>query len=99
MILLNIAGLARPVRIAAKSSFATETAFSIFSSASRSVSSITLRSRRLVLRSASVVRAGSSGSAVRETSVPIFSPRTARAMLPSVEQVEHDDRQLVVRTG
>ena len=30
------------------------------------------------------------------TSVPILSPRTARAMLPSVKQVEHDDRHLVV---
>ena len=42
MILLNIAGCARPVRIAAKSSLATETALSIFSSASRRVSSITV---------------------------------------------------------
>src|SRR3990170_5223995 len=41
MILENIAGLARPVRIVAKSSLATETAFSIFSSASKRVSSIT----------------------------------------------------------
>src|SRR4051794_8010873 len=41
MILLNMAGLARPVRMAAKSSLATSTALSIFSSASRRVSSIT----------------------------------------------------------
>ena len=34
-------GVARPVRTEANSSFATETAFSIFSSASKSVSSIT----------------------------------------------------------
>src|SRR3954449_5817535 len=37
----NIAGVIRPVRMAANSSFATATAFSIFSSASRSSSSIT----------------------------------------------------------
>src|SRR6266536_1745766 len=36
-----MAGCARPVRIPAKSSLATATAFSIFSSASRRVSSIT----------------------------------------------------------
>src|SRR5690606_22316497 len=41
MILLNIPALARPVRMPAKSSLATSIAFSIFSSASRRVSSIT----------------------------------------------------------
>src|SRR5919107_6378450 len=41
MILLNMAGFARPVRMAANSSLATSTALSIFSSASRRVSSIT----------------------------------------------------------
>jgi hypothetical protein len=40
-ILENIAGLARPVRTVARSSLATDTAFSIFSSASKRVSSIT----------------------------------------------------------
>src|ERR1044071_6399330 len=38
---LNIEGVARPVRTEERFSFATETAFSIFSSASRRVSSIT----------------------------------------------------------
>src|SRR5690348_7008482 len=38
----NMPGLARPVRIDAKSSRATATAFSIFSSASKRVSSITV---------------------------------------------------------
>jgi hypothetical protein len=42
MILENIAALARPVRMAANSSLAWSTARSIFSSASKSVSSITL---------------------------------------------------------
>src|SRR5690348_16857418 len=42
MTFANIAGVARPVRIVAKSSFACSTARSIFSSASRRVSSITL---------------------------------------------------------
>src|SRR6185369_14534987 len=41
MILANIAGLARPVRIVARSSLANSIARSIFSSASKSVSSIT----------------------------------------------------------
>src|SRR3954471_17735289 len=41
MILANIAGVARPVRIVANSSLAKEIARSIFSSASKSVSSIT----------------------------------------------------------
>src|SRR5580765_8107964 len=44
MSLLNMAGVARPVRIPAKSSLATSIAFSIFSSASRRVSSIMLGS-------------------------------------------------------
>ncbi len=76
MILLNIAGWARPVRIVAKSSLATVTAFSIFSSASSSVSSII---------GASSTHAFVSGcpSGVGRHDVPIFSPRTARAMLPS----------------
>jgi hypothetical protein len=62
-----MAGVARPVRMPPKSSLATETAFSIFSSASRSVSSIIgpLRTSQLLTR------------------VPIFSPRTGRPMLPS----------------
>ena len=41
MILANIAGVARPVRMAANSSLACSIARSIFSSASKSVSSIT----------------------------------------------------------
>src|SRR5205809_2907088 len=41
MILANIAGVARPVRITANSSLANSIARSIFSSASKSVSSIT----------------------------------------------------------
>jgi hypothetical protein len=41
----NMPGLARPVRIDDKSSRATDTAFSIFSSASKIASSITVSSR------------------------------------------------------
>src|SRR5918912_1090645 len=41
MILENIAGVARPVRIAPNSSLACSTALSIFSSASKRISSIT----------------------------------------------------------
>src|SRR5690606_6205375 len=50
MILLNSEGCARPVRIVAKSSLPTETAFSIFSSASRRVSSITMTPSPCVCR-------------------------------------------------
>ena len=89
-------GVARPVRMPAKSSLATSTAFSIFSSASSRVSSIIVgsfaaaRRPRLVVFVGSgltdrclvwVVRCRSGQSAV--TSVPIFSPRMARATLPS----------------
>ena len=77
--LANIAGLARPVRMAAKSSRATPTALSIFSSASSRVSSITVVSLLLAASAQSL-------EAARATSVPIFSPRTARAMLPSVSR-------------
>src|SRR5690242_7387426 len=52
-------GVARPVRIPAKSSLATSTAFSIFSSASRRVSSIMLGSF--------------SGALVRDTSRGVVS--------------------------
>src|SRR6266536_1760476 len=45
LILLNMPGRARPVRMMLKSSLATETALSIFASASRSVSSIIVRLR------------------------------------------------------
>src|SRR3954453_19514995 len=48
MIFENIAGVARPVRIAANSSLACSTALSIFSSASKRVSSITGSSRLLL---------------------------------------------------
>src|SRR5689334_8457787 len=47
MIFENIAGVARPVRMAANSSLACSTALSIFSSASKRVSSITGSSRLL----------------------------------------------------
>src|SRR5689334_15832805 len=50
-----MAGVARPVRIAANSSLACSTALSIFSSASKRVSSITGSSRLLAV---SVVRDG-----------------------------------------
>jgi len=45
----NIAGVARPVRIAANSSLACSTALSIFSSASKRVSSITWSVASLLL--------------------------------------------------
>ena len=72
-------GVARPVRTLARSSLATATAFSIFSSASKSVSSIT------AAPSGSQPRAGSGAGVL--TSVPILSPATARAMLPSVSRL------------
>ena len=79
-------GLARPVRMPAKSSLATSTAFSIFSSASRRVSSIIvglLPSHSVgVGRSVSAVGRGSAAHP-GVTSVPILSPRSARATLPS----------------
>src|SRR3954453_18677961 len=59
MIFENIAGVARPVRIAANSSLACSTALSIFSSASKRVSSITAK----VASSAQMVLLRCGGSA------------------------------------
>ncbi len=72
-------GVARPVRTEARSSLATETAFSIFSSASKSVSSITACPCL-----PAQTRSFQSGVLTR---VPILSPRTARAMFPSTSRL------------
>ena len=89
MILLNIEGAARPVRTEPRSSRATDRALSIRSSASSRVSSITglpsiggglVPRRRPRLRLPAVGRSGQAGWLI---SVPILSPATARAMLPS----------------
>ena len=83
MILLNIEGAARPVRTEPRSSRATDSALSIRSSASSRVSSITGvsswagASPAVVLVRWLAVRTG------WLINVPIFSPATARAMLPS----------------
>src|SRR3954453_3635162 len=95
MTLLNRAGVARPVRMAAKSSLATSTAFSIFSSASRRVSSITVApsSRRRRRRpSWTARRAPSTGC--HERADPL-TPDRARHV-PLTLHPEHDHGQLVV---
>ena len=79
MMRANMAGVARPVRMAANSSLAWSTARSIFSSASKRVSSI--------ISSASfgavVNRAGRAFGGMGSTKVPILSPRSAWRMVSS----------------
>src|SRR3954451_21243065 len=99
MILLNMAGVARPVRMTAKSSFATSTAFSIFSSASRRVSSITVApsSRPLasgVARASPVPRPPWSLTGRDERADPLTPAGTGHVPLPL--HAEHDHRELVV---
>src|SRR4051794_885951 len=79
---LNIAGLARPVRTPPRSSLATLTAFSIFSSASRSVSSIMC------------ALSSGAGGGVDQRPDPLTPHRTGD--VPLDEQVEHHDRHVVV---
>src|SRR5580658_2447670 len=90
-------GCARPVRMMLKSSLATVTALSIFSSASRRVSSIIVRLRYARHAYVSLVRVA--------TSVGHWLPVNKRADLlaadgpddvPFAHQGEHDDRQPVV---
>src|SRR4029453_9255314 len=86
-------GLARPVRMPAKSSLATSTAFSIFSSASKSVSSIIL-SRCFLGVSGRVpvcVRASHGGD---ERADPLTLQRARDVSFAF--HAEHDHRQLVV---
>src|ERR1700710_3065418 len=85
---LNIEGLARPVRTPERSSRATLTAFSIFSSASRRVSSIT--GSPLSARGKYSVLDGR----VDQRADPL-TPHRPRDV-PLDEQVEHHDRHLVV---
>src|SRR5437867_3459137 len=81
----NMPGLARPVRIAPRSSLATATAFSIFSSASKSASSITSFLQNLL---------GSSRS--DECSDLLTGHRSCDIALG--KQVENQHRHLVVHT-
>src|SRR5947209_7607911 len=80
-------GLARPVRMDPRSSFATETAFSIFSSASKSASSITTVSST----ASSVIRSGPNQCADLLT-----GHRTGDIAL--YQKIEHQHRHLVVHT-
>src|ERR671921_2594596 len=105
MILLNMAALARPVRMAAKSSLATSTALSILSSASRRVSSITATpcasGRRPGGRLRIPTRGPRPGSPTRPSSAgddPRADPLTpdgARDVAIALH-AEHDHRQVVV---
>ena len=79
----NMPGLARPVRMVDRSSRATDTAFSIFSSASKRASSIICA---VPLPHGSLYFSRICSPQV-VTSVPIFSPATARAILPSVSRL------------
>src|SRR5215218_701922 len=84
-------GLARPVRIDPKSSPATETAFSIFSSASKSVSSITFISRWV----AGACR-GRAGSGVRADDRADLLTVHGTGDVALFGQVEDHDRHPVV---
>src|SRR6185369_3842989 len=84
----NMPGFARPVRIDERSSRATDTAFSIFSSASKRVSSITvLFSRRY--RSPGLLPSGGD-----QCSDLLTCHRPGDIAV--CEQVEHQDRHSVV---
>src|SRR5215203_1085997 len=101
MILLNMPGLARPVRMVPKSSRATETAFSIFSSASKSVSSITLvsvfcRVRSLVALRTPVGRRGRRRSGVGADHRADLLTVDRAGDVALLGQVEDDDREVVV---
>ena len=88
MSLANIAGWARPVRIAANSSLAYSIASAILVSASRMMSAIT---GQLLLSGRRLQRPKLTGeTAVRQawTVVPIFSPATTRTMVPSVSRLK-----------
>src|SRR5262249_7464171 len=79
----NIPGLARPVRIVDRSSRATDTAFSIFSSASKRASSI-------------ICAAPALPSGGDQRSDFLTSPRTSD--IPIGQQVEHQNRHAIVHT-
>src|SRR5215213_7591507 len=81
-------GLARPVRIDDRSSRATDTAFSIFSSASKRVSSITVLLLFLLLACAAARSGGDQCSDL----LTCDRPRD----IAVDEQVEHQDRHAVV---
>src|SRR6185503_795074 len=103
--LANICGCARPVRIAAKSSFATSTVLAIFCSASRRASSITTFL-------ASSGRIGAAGLTSPVSNDPSGTPCYARLLPPGDDstdllavdhpgdvallETEDDDRQGVV---
>src|ERR1700712_3489323 len=80
-------GLARPVRIEAMSSRATDTAFSIFSSASKRVSSIKMHLPSLAL----VVPSSVGGD---QCSDLLTCDRSRDISIG--EEVEHEDRHVVV---
>ena len=98
----NMPGLARPVRMDDRSSRATDTAFSIFSSASKRVSSITVH--LLHLRCASFTAARHAhpalmflaGAGALVTSVPDLLTCDRTRDIAIREQVEYQDWHAVV---
>src|SRR3954471_19773732 len=93
-------GFARPVRMVAKSSLATSIAFSIFSSASRRVSSITVApsSRHVLGRGCASPGARSAGALPgRDQRADPLTPHGA-CDVPVLLHTEHDHGQLVVHT-
>src|SRR4051794_12841227 len=92
----NIDGFALPVRTADRSSLAKDTAFSIFSSASRRVSSITATPVVFVLCTAIPPGLGALpvGGGTHQCADPLTTHRTGN--VPLGEQIEHDDRHIVV---
>src|SRR5882757_9863780 len=84
----NIEGFARPVRTVLRSSRVTATAFSIFSSASKRVSSIT--AAPVLLDAQAVLALGGAD----QCADPLTPYRATDVALG--QQVEHDDRHIVV---
>ncbi len=98
LILLNMDGFARPVRMEPMSSLATLTAFSIFSSASSSASSIifVLVPFGRAWRGRVLVRGRGCSSGADQRADPVSGHRPGDVAL--LEQIEHQDRHLVVHT-
>src|SRR6266540_6173727 len=95
MILENIAGVARPVRMTANSSLANSIARSIFSSASKSVSSITFLLLWTELdRSPSLIVTIQDGLRCDECADPLTTQRANDGVLAL--GAEHEHGQLVV---
>src|SRR6478736_7908496 len=90
----NMPGLARPVRIEDRSSRATDTAFSIFSSASKIVSSITSPFPVAVARPWRLAPVAGHPSGGDQCSDLLTCDRTGDIAVD--EQVEHQDGHAVV---